>query len=230
MEPIFEIDSSIATRPTDYIDGLIELLQKFSKLAESTGLNIQPYSTAALQKFKSYPPHNQKIIYDSLAIYCSVIIDIINQGVPFYNNRQSLWKTFKRLGVFPNSDLMSTIDEKDVIEIYLPNNTQCFRNWHYFQYTSYTIGDLITFTWPELFEHQMSDEYSKIAERIFKGEQKDPVYFDVAPYLAKEKFSSQKLSVHIRPKVIAPLVHKDTRRNEGLIVAWEIKIVGREAS
>lgn len=223
-----------------FIDGVIELapknlvaelkmhLESFCTLAKQNGVEIKPYSQECLDQYAAYPLDIQKKIYLDFAKNYSAVLAIHKGDIPFKDTGRSLWRLFRKFGFKPTNDLFTVIKPTDVIEIYLTNHVQWYRSFNYFDFTSYTLGDLICYPWTDLIEHERdhSKQFMQIAEGIFKNEIRNTVFLELGPSISKERRSVDKIEARLNAKAISPLSNLEGH-NEGLIVVWEIELANK---
>lgn len=218
---------NIQRSPENFCIELEFLLIEYCRLLEKQGISIIPYTSECLKKFSRYPENLQSKIYFGFVEYVSAIVEIIASDVPLQNTAQSLWCLFKKHQLRPTSDLFSAISEKDVVEIYLPNEVQWYRSFNYFKYTSYSLGELICIPWDELIEHDGShfQELATIVHQILSDKIKKSVFPGWGPMISRERFSAKRLIAKLETKILSPIVGLGGQ-NEALIVAWNIEILG----
>ena len=112
---------------------LSQLMVSFSKLLKEEGVDVPVDSDRAWTHFMSLDASIQTLISKSFERYFEVMKDISSQGIKLNDTTQSLWRIFRNNEWIPESDLFSRISESDVVEIYMPDNTQLYRNSKYFK-------------------------------------------------------------------------------------------------
>ncbi len=215
-----------------HVDLHQELVQQasfLSRVLQANGVKCQAFSAESLKKFSSYDNALCERIVHMLTKYNQIIMDIQGSGVEFRDTVQSIWRIANKFDWLFRDDILQDITDTDVVEIYSPDHTQIYRNLNYFNYTSYSITDLIVFPWNELIEHgpEVTQEIGEIAQKVFMMGENSREKFKLTPYLAKERFSSKRFEALLTSKSMTPIRNRSTRVNEALLVVWDIKIINQ---
>jgi hypothetical protein len=229
--PLRQIQEIAAqNHPEDYEKELHSLLEAYCTLLRMKGVSVSPFTELSRQRYASYPRELQERIYRGFIKYVSAVLDIVSDGVPLDNTAQSLWCIFKRHQLRPRPDLFSVISERDIVEIYLPNQVQWYRSFNFFRFTSYSLGELICFPWNELIEHENGhlEEFIRISEAMFANIINESVFPNLGDTISRERFSSRGLVARLTPKVISPISNAKGE-NEAFAIVWAIELIG-EAS
>lgn len=202
-------------------------MRVFSEMLERYGLNISVDSQRAWQYFATLNSGQQQDMLERFQRYFSVVTDITDQGIQFNDTYQSLWRIFKKNDWMLEGDLLSRIKSTNVVEIYLADNTQFYRNANYFKYTSYSLPELMFFPWNELVEHGPSfeREIGEAAKKIFLDNVDPRTTFTLTPYIAKERYSSRRYEALLTSEFLCPVRSRSTKRNEAALVVWDIEIL-----
>ncbi|MBK7890371.1 MAG: hypothetical protein IPJ84_05820 [Bdellovibrionales bacterium] len=214
--------------PMSAIDTHLEMLQS---VLHENGLAFSISSEIAWKTLYSYPLDTQLRLVNALEKYVSSISNIQADGIRFNESKKALWHLFVQNRWRLDDQIFSEIDESDVVEVYLADGTQFFRNFNYFQYSSYTLADLIFCPWEELIEHESNSraELIDISKRIFGGNASPKERFKLAPYVARERFSEQRFTAELKSKFICPIRGRLTGNNEAALVVWSIRLVDEPA-
>jgi hypothetical protein len=203
------------------------LLDAYGAIVRRHGFKIDVHNDKAWEKFLTHPPEIQKILVERFATQLSVVEDIANSETDLRNPVQTVWRILQKFDWKPSHDLFERIDKKDVVEIYLPDNTQLYRSMNYFRYTSYSLSELLFYPWHELIEHQLGfqDKIAEYCQAIFAEQKQDEYYEFSTPYVGLELFSKDKLNAQLRCKAFSPLKGRHSGMNEAVIVIWNIDLV-----
>lgn len=128
------------------------------------------------------------------------------------NDRQLLWNTLRKLKAVPPSDIIDKIGSQDVIEIYNTEFIQIFRNLNYFDISSYTLIDVFTHQWDELYERadaHIGQQMMNVAVSVISGQAKTTFACPVDPHVLLERFSEEKLRLSMIPGFVSPLFDRD---------------------
>ncbi len=216
----------INPHPASYETELRRLLESFSNLLLSHGIEVEAYTYESMARFSSYPIEVQTRIYNGFIKYVSAVAEIIESGIPLENTPQSLWCLYKKYHLRPKADLFSVITDRDIVEIYLPNQVQWYRSFNYFKYSSYSLGELICYPWDELISHETdhTSQFVDITEGIFANKITWSVFPELGYTISRERFSRKRFTARLRPKVISPVVNA-AGENQAFAIAWEIELI-----
>ncbi|MES2768531.1 MAG: hypothetical protein V4596_05230 [Bdellovibrionota bacterium] len=125
-----------------------------------------------------------------------------------------------------NTDIIDSISEDDIVEIYNLDCIQIFRNFKFYETTTYSLSDLISFDWSELYYRpsQVSQKIQKHITAVLQNSDDSITYdmSDVPTHMIKEIKASPIQLCEIRFKKIAPITNNIGKRT-GLIVTCEAK-------
>jgi len=158
-------------RQPDLIQSFRSCLSHFSGMAEKNGIKIMPFSPQGPLHFERLSPELQYRLYLHFSSYVSICAEIVEEGRSLRDDSYLLWRYFKRQGILPNSELLASVDSRDVIEIYSPEFTQLFRNLKFFSICSYTLDQLLCLPFWELFtrEQKVTASLMEIGHGLFTG-------------------------------------------------------------
>lgn len=132
-------------------------------------------------------------------------------------NLRSAWNAVKQNNLVICSDIFDKIDREDIIEIWDLEGRQLFRSFHALRYFSYTIEELMSYPFYELFERDLEIEAAYAGEfvRVLKGEVQSTYKLDIPTHVVREKMSARKNVSMVTPKYVSPLKDKN-----GCLVAF----------
>ena len=222
MEATFKIKAT-----HDRLDQFVKSLDSIFHILKESGAENQVLNDRAISFFNESEEILQIAAIARANRYLTLLQDIKSQGVSIDDTLGSLWRIFAKNGWLLESDLLSLINETDVVEIYLPDNTQLYRNSNFFKCTSYSISDLLVFPWSDLVEHgqKPSQEIFEIGKKIFVDQAPPGSKFKIEPYYAKERYSKRQYTARLESKFLSPIKSKLTRQNEAALVVWNIEVI-----
>jgi hypothetical protein len=200
-------------------------LSHFADLLSTRGYTVKVDSVQAWRRFEASSRELQEALIHRFQSQLSMQTELSENGVDFRDPVQSVWRILSKFNWKPPHDLFDRIHKNDVVEIFLPDHTQLYRNLNYFNFTSYSLTELLFYPWDELFEHQ-EGFHAKLAENVGKVfvQQSALDYHEMpGPYLGREKFSAERLSVKLQCKAFSPLKNRNTGTNEALIIVWSME-------
>ena len=95
----------------------------------------------------------------------------------------------------------------DFIEIYDKNSIQVFRSFELFHHLSYSLSEIFTYTWVDLFNRDdfVFKRMFELSEGVLSGKIVDILHPRFPDHIVEEKFSSKQFWVKMRHKIICPL-------------------------
>lgn len=186
----------------------MNLCEELARFAAQHDIFLIPHNEKGLLNFKSLDFEKQTFITAHLTAYLQQIYQAAFEKITLRgDNRQHVWWSLKNLRLVPPSDLLDKISSDDIIEIYNNEGIQVFRSFELFQHISYSLSEIFTFTWMELFER---DEFVfkrvfDAVDKVLAGEVTGVVKQQLPPHVLKEKFSNEKKWIEIQQGVLCPL-------------------------
>ncbi len=205
---------------------LMKRLEAFCELAEAEGVRIRPYTERCIQEFRNFPAEVQTLIYKNFNFYFEAVRSIQASGIALRDTPRSLWHLFKLRGLRPTSDLFTVITDRSIVELYLPNHIQWYRSFNYYEYTSYSLGDLICYKWNDLFSHDeaLVNYIMEAGEGIFSGAIKRSVFPPFEPVVSQEQFSDKRYRAQVHMQMLSP-INNEMGHNEACAAISSIELL-----
>lgn len=188
-------------------------LREFSQLAARNNIHVTAYDERSLSPLALLPDPQQKLITENFDRYFKVTSQLSNDEIPLYDSQAFLWRMLRELDLRPCSDLFKKIAPNDVVEIYDLNFIQVFRNTRFMELCSYTLEEVFTHEFPQLFLRP--DEITSIlvshCQEIFQGKIKSTIPTHVPDHTLTEIWSKKKREFSIKQGIISPLFDKSGR-------------------
>lgn len=206
-----------------YHSQFIETSERFSTMAMVDGFDLIPYRDPSLPYFSSLLPEQQHQILQQMDL-------MIDLGSQLHTEKRSIrgsqyaWAFCKALGVLPPHDLYSRIPDNSVIDIYDANHKLIFACLDFFEMVSYSLEELYSRPWMDLFIRENSEVFGKLwalSNEMLAGKYKGPV--DTSHYessVIRESAYPELRWARMQPRLFAPLF-KD-HKVAGYICANEI--------
>lgn len=134
------------------------------------------------------------------------------------SNVKSIRDAIENLGLRPCDDLFERLHEDEVIIIWNLQGKQVFRSPNGFKLWSYTLDQLQSIPFYELFERDpaIGEKYMDYYTRLLNGHIRETILVeDIPTHIVTEKRSKKKWRTRIKPLIISPL--KD---DQGRVVAF----------
>lgn len=150
--------------------------------------------------------------------------DYIKEG--WITSVQSAWRLIRKIGLIPPSNLMSMLNETEVIEIYDLDLNQIYRNLNFFSVSSYTFEDLMHRPFAELFGRpdHITNALLGEAASAFSGKRREAFMSSLPVHFGEELRSQKRYVAKIEQRVISPLFNQ-TGHTLAVLASATIKII-----
>lgn len=153
---------------------------EFTALAKQTvqyaamaDCKLTPFSGPGLPLFSKLGALEQIQVIDRIKFFNQVCADVLADGKSLKDSSALTWYALRKFNFIFSSDLFQYIEDGNVVEIYDRENVQIFRNFHFFDISSYTLEDLHCRSWTELFIRVNQDHTQSIintCQQFYKKE------------------------------------------------------------
>ena len=143
--------------------------------------------------------------------YLKFNIDIIREmnksGESPRDTKTFLWRALKKLNFVPPADLMTMIKDEYVVEIYLLDEIQIFRNVRFLEITSFTIEELLCRPWYHLVGRDWRVTLKMFRKTVLfrLGGIKTAVPWGVGAHYMYEKDTPERLEFTVEMKHFIPI-------------------------
>lgn len=149
--PILQsLPRTTASEPTAHYQSL---LARACELIVSEGVTVEMIRAGCTSRFPTLPPATQIQIIENLEAHNRLLeasLTEVNRSAR--PPAQSLtWAALKVLGLIPPKDAFSHLEDTHIVEIYSPNFTQIFRSLNFFKFVSYSLDELMTYHFSDLY-------------------------------------------------------------------------------
>jgi hypothetical protein len=183
-------------------------LRCFAELInQSSRKEMMPLTESGIKKFNSLPTAKKQAIKTDFSVYSNLIYSASKYDLR--DEERLLGHAGRRLGLIFSENLFDYIQSGDIIEIYNMEFKQIYRNLALFDICSYSLIELLSYEFYELYERsaQVNDFIIKgVHELLNRPFSLDPIPLDHIPrHLMREKFSVEKVTSHIEFKWLFPI-------------------------
>lgn len=148
-EQTFNDESTGAGR--SLIEDFRILLEEMSAFAKTQGINIVPYKSSNLPFYSALPRKQQRSVYKGLRAYYEAMI-VTHTSSSKLSVAESTAVMLSKLDLKYDDDYLATLTNEHVVEVYLIESLQVYRNLFFFTLTSYALEEICTRPWFELWE------------------------------------------------------------------------------
>ncbi|KYG67729.1 hypothetical protein AZI87_00125 [Bdellovibrio bacteriovorus] len=190
--------------------------QKICMMFATEGVYRKPY-VEGLPHFQACSYEKMQEIVTSITFFKELCEEQIAEGYKLKDNSSFVWRAFRKLDFIPRADVFNHMTDENLVEIYSVDNKQLYRNFKFFECCSYTLEELYSVEWWNLYERNaaMTMKIFDLGVKVATGEIPDSHVPDIEPHLLKEvKEDGQSFMQQV--KLISPL--KRNKRVEGLLV------------
>lgn len=138
-------------RSPSYLPEYTQHLETLAGLLNGLGYHVKPYNDASLPHFNRHSEGAKAEIVRGIRAYCEALQDVCK----FDDNidmSQFVWRFLLRLGIAPSDDLFTTLENEKFIQIYNADSLQIFRSLRCFERCSFTLEELTSRPWYDLWE------------------------------------------------------------------------------
>lgn len=189
------------------------LMERFCVLLKREGVELKPYDGDQPSYFMALPEDRQEAVMHNFERYVGVCVETIAGGWSLKDDAQVLWRMFKALRVHPCNELMASLEEGDIIEIYDASFTQVFRNLAFFSVCSYTLDELLSRPFYELYhrETEVTGHIVDVARGILSGEHTGVYRWTLDQHPVTEIESSSRFHMEVEEKIASALTDQEGR-------------------
>ena len=200
-------------------------IETVQRLAALQNISVKSFSDEGVRKINSLAFEELQKRNLDLLKYTTAIQEA-SVGNPKVSNKDMTKNILSFLKFTAPEDFLNSITEKDIVEIYDNEGIQVFRNLKFYETTTYSLSDLLTHEWHELYyrSSKITEKLMGFAKQIFENPSNEIVYEmnDVPVHLIKEIKASPIQLCEIRFKKIAPVIDRAGNK-AGLIVNCQAK-------
>jgi len=174
---------------------LLRELRAFRDLMETRGTRVVTHTDRALSRFRSMPSEEQFKILSGFRSYSQLVMAVVSQDPECLRDETKLLRgVFKYLKLMVSEEFFATVDKDTIVEVYDTNYVQVYRSLGFMDVCSYSLLDLLTHAFFELYERSTSvNEYiiSSVDVLMKRGTQAGVSLADIPKHLMRERFSEQ---------------------------------------
>jgi hypothetical protein len=207
------------------------LMERFCDYARLSGSEILPYRDPSLKIFSSLSHDKQENAYNAFLKYYGVCSAATYEDIRLSDDPSLLWYVIKELGLRPCSDLFNKIQPNDVIEIYNTDFIQIFRNFAFFSICSYSLEEIFSYEWRELYERDpvITGKLAELAFSLLSGDVKTTIpILGIGDHQLTEVFSPSRHKMVVNHSYLSPLFGKSKGKVEAFAIFSKAKVIGRE--
>lgn len=205
---------------------------EFAQLAESTAtllnqydLNVRPYRSSADLAFSKLPQEVKVKYFTHFKAYYEILSETHHSGKDLREAKHLLWNMLNRLKYRVTDDILSRIADHQIVEIYNLENIQVFRNLPFFKICSYSIDEIVSLPWWQLYKREdaISQLIFQYASKVLNGETTETVAPEVPLHLLEERDSFGRHKMNVTVEWMSPL--KSALNGNAVLVVEEATLL-----
>lgn len=129
-----------------------------------------------------------------------------------WDEREFFHISMQAMGISYPLDMLKKVEKEDLIEAYDADRLQIFRNLRFMETSAYSLIEVSSQSWPELFKRSSAITEAMISwsdEKLW--ERNSVVPFTIPEHYIKEYMASSPQVIHIQFKYMAPLFQGPNR-------------------
>lgn len=210
------------------------LTEKYRALVAKHSVEVPEPSIEILGAFLSAPAEKQLFALESLEFITELYSEAENDpeikmhGVQALKSEVKLAKAAaqKKGLIIADESIFDHVEDGDLIELFDIRNIQFYRSWSYFKICSYTLFELLLYSWDELFIRPkwVVEQLYKYIGIIYQPGAKLTA-IDVPEYVVAERLPSKHFSVLFNTKYACALLDPNTNAPAGFLVCGTPKLL-----
>jgi hypothetical protein len=181
--------------------------ERFVEEWKKAGVRATFSRTPDLDHFREAPRKIQLAAISYLEFNLAIATEMNQNGEDLRDTKVFLWRALKKLGLTFPPETMQLIEDEDVVEVYLTDEIQVFRNWKFLETVSVTIEDILCLPW-----HSLATRGWKPMLAMFRlivpfkmGLIRDVTPWNVPLHVVEELNTAEKVRFTILLKYFVPL-------------------------
>lgn len=208
-------------RPEAYIAAYQRDLEELSKLLSTIGYSMKPYADASLPLFHNLLPEARQQVATALHAYVGALrAELASE---YASPERFVLQFLFRLGQAPSSELSGILRNEKFIQIYNRDNLQIFRSLACYERCSFTLEQLTSRTWFELWERDnlFYMAFVGMAHKMRDVVRFSSFNFDFPFHKVTEIDSSEGYSFHYKLKTVCGLTRQNQIQSALLVEDWK---------
>lgn len=193
------------------------------------GKPVKPSPARAVGEFGLLPEARQTQVNQGLKLQLDFIREATRLGLDAYNEVSLVRLAMKKLGMMADENTIEKVDPSDVVEIVAADHTQVYRSYSCFALCNYSVAELVTFPWYELYERPawVESRILELCQPVFEGKVSYiSLEGKIPPYILKETQTDECEAFEVTEKAYS-LVVSHLSRSRYVLSTKKIVSLGR---
>ncbi len=173
------------------------------------GKSIPSTPARAVAAFGNLPVLHREQILRGLEGQLELLYEIMASGIDSCNEQALVHLAVNKLGLLVDNEFLDGILQTDIVEIYDSEQVQVYRSFSCFALCNYSIGELVTYPWYELYERPswVQERILELSAPVFLGKRRMQSVEGLLPcYVLKETLTESREAFEVEEKFYARMV------------------------
>lgn len=184
---------------------LLPKLVRFQQLLRDHGGHVEIDSKASRAAWLMLPEEGKMAAFKGFSAYLNNCEDIVRAGISLRDNYGVLMHSLRKAHLFTTEEVNSVLTNENIVEVYNLDHVQLFRSINFFDLCNYSLLDLVTRQWFELFDRLSSDTEANLREFQMALDTGKMRRLTVAAHLLKERDSNPRGVFLYDPQYCCPV-------------------------
>lgn len=215
----------LASKSLSFYKDFLRVGNQIKQLALLLNKEVEPVHRKDNPCFLMLSEADQSAVLERLKIYQQLFEMSTEKGAPPVNEKRLLWLALKLLKFIPSSDLMTLIEDDDLIEVFVANR-QIYRSFNYYDFCSYSFDELESTPWELLFHREDSNIHNQMlkeAEQVIKTQKM--VVSATPEHVVSEISSPFRNKVSYKLKYIIPIKDAESTRTDCFVTVLSARLL-----
>lgn len=152
----------------------------------------------------------QNTVLFKMDFFINILQEAIKNSWSFEQDQKLTWYAISKLGLRPPNSMFNDIAPHDCIEIYDSAGIQLFRSFNFCNYCSYSLEELLIYSWSELYtrnEKALQEMHAAAGKALTAT--REPFEPHITPHVGIELNSRRKREVAVKFTLVSPLFGAD---------------------
>ncbi len=175
---------------------------------------IKASSPESISAFGRLPEAHQMGAVKALEGQLVFLQEIIRSEMAPYNEKSLVRLAMGKLSLFGDDNSLDQILSTDIVEIFDPEHIQVYRSFSCFGLCNYSIAELITYPWYELYDRPrwVTGKLLELGESVFSGKHVSLNLEELVPaYTLRETLTDEKAAFQVQEKFCLRMISALTR-------------------
>lgn len=171
------------------------------------GVQLPKAPQHAWEKFSAIPEPIQMAIIQGVNFQADFAQSAMDDGLDAVNELAMLNWAKGKFGLLSEYGETSDVAEGDVVEIFDKNHIQLYRSYSCFSLCNYSLLELTSYPWFELYERPSSitNMFLDVMPKIYEGQSTFISYVDLPEYTLREVMTDNRAAFGIKEKFMAKM-------------------------